>query len=85
MVANENSGERKIKRFKGSDPSSFFLRSPAARRTDPLTEGLEQAKPLTETNLGVARALFESGALHLGENFHIKQTGMPIGNFELSP
>ena len=51
MEANENSGERKIKRFKvrerergGSGTSSFFPRSPAARRTDPLTEGLEQAK-----------------------------------------
>ena len=51
MEANENSGKRKIKRFKVrerergslSRPSSFFPRSPAARRTDPLTEGLEQA------------------------------------------
>ena len=58
MEANENSGERKIKRFKvragarglweGAPsslprPSSFFPRSPAARRTEPLTEGLEQA------------------------------------------
>ena len=52
MEANENSGERKIKRFKVRErerggslprPSSFFPRSPAARRTDPLTEGLEQA------------------------------------------
>ena len=49
MEANENSGQRKIKRFKVAPsslprPSSFFPRSPAARRTDPLTEGLEQAK-----------------------------------------
>ena len=58
MVANENSGERKIKRVKvrewereGSGkeedlprPSSFSPRSPAACHTDPLTEGLEQAK-----------------------------------------
>ena len=50
MEANENSGERKIKRFKvreqergGSGSTSFFPRSSAARRTDPLTEGLEQA------------------------------------------
>ena len=56
MEANENSGERKIKRFKVRErelapsslprPSSFFPRSSAARRTDPLTEGLEQAKNL---------------------------------------
>ena len=63
MEANENSGERKIKRFKvkererrssGSSllrPSSFFPRSPAARRTDPLTEGLEQAKVNLARNL----------------------------------
>ena len=66
MEANENSGERKIKRFKvrerergGSGkepsslprPSSFFPRSPAARRTDPLTEGLEQATMLNELHL----------------------------------
>ena len=52
MEANENSGERKIKQFKVqragarglSSPSSFFPRSSAARRTGPLTEGLEQAK-----------------------------------------
>ena len=81
MEANENSGERKIKRFnetktaaseKSSDstkrkrrraknraiqgerapsslprPSSFFPRWPAARRTDPLTEGLEKARVWT--------------------------------------
>ena len=50
MEANENSGERKIKRFKvrererGGSTPSFFPRSPAARRTDPLTERLEQAR-----------------------------------------
>ena len=45
MEANNNSGERKIKQFKASlpRPSSFSPRSPAARRTAPLTEGLEQA------------------------------------------
>ena len=53
MVENENSSERKSKRVKvrlaGARgvslprPSSFFPRSPAARRTAPLTEGLEQA------------------------------------------
>ena len=57
MVANENSGERKSKRVKvrerqrgGSGtpsslprPSSFSPRSPDARRTAPLTEGLEEA------------------------------------------
>ena len=42
MEANENSDEQKIKR---SRPSSFFPRSSAARHTDPLTEGLEQANP----------------------------------------
>ena len=54
MEANENSGERKIKRVKVrerervgavllSQTLLIFPRSPAARRTDPLTEGLEQA------------------------------------------
>ena len=43
MEANENSGERKIKRFKVRE-RAFFPRSPASRRTDPLTEGLEQAR-----------------------------------------
>ena len=57
MEANENSGERIKQASQGERvgarglwegrrprPSSFFPRSPAARRTDPLTEGLEQAK-----------------------------------------
>ena len=57
MVANENSGERKSKRVKERErerggsgkpsslprSSSFFPCSPDADRTDPLTEGLEQA------------------------------------------
>ena len=50
MVANENSGEQKMKPFKVRErergPSQtllIFPRSPAARRTNPLTEGLEQA------------------------------------------
>ena len=38
MEANENSGERKIKRFKVRERERG-----GARRTDPLTEGLEQA------------------------------------------
>ena len=46
MVANENGGEQKSKRVKVRERErggSFFPRSPAARGTDPLTEGLEQA------------------------------------------
>ena len=45
VEANENSGERKINRPPFPDSPPFFPCSPAARRTDPLTEGLEQAIP----------------------------------------
>ena len=58
MEANENSGERKIKRFQGERAgarglrtSSYFPRSPAARRKDPLTEGLEQARYSSATKV----------------------------------
>ena len=55
MVANENSGERKSKRVKvrerergGSGKAPFSLPRPysffLARRTDPLTQGWEQAR-----------------------------------------
>ena len=92
MVANENSGERKIKRFKvrerergGSGkegallPSQtllIFPRLPAARRTDPLTEGLEQAT-LYSTVPAAQRVLcvFNLASSHLytatsSEHFH---------------
>ena len=38
-------------------PSSFFPRSPAARRTDPLTEGLEQASPFISRQRGLSNSL----------------------------
>ena len=51
VEANEKNqtiqGERA--RERGLRPSSFFPRSPAARRADPLTEGLEQDRSTPKT------------------------------------
>ena len=45
-IQGERAGARGL--WEGRRPSSFFPRSPAALRTDPLTEGLEQATRITD-------------------------------------
>ena len=87
MVANENSGERKCKRVKArerergapfSDPPHFssLARPPAARRTDPLTEGLEQA--VFPENCKVDKIFFQLDTKESRKARYKNETGVKV-------
>ena len=84
MVANENSGKQKSKRVKVRErerggsapsflprPSTFFPRSSAARRTDPLTEGLEQVITILYTSAVVVNIILIVEECCFFESFHL--------------
>ena len=59
-------------------PSSFFPRSPAAQRTDPLTEGLEQANFITIFERSSEELCYNSGFICHCKMFESNNTFLKI-------